>query len=57
MAPPNPTTHRRPIRSRQHLWARVTAAWLARRSLHPNQLSALSVVFAALAGLCAAPFK
>lgn len=46
--------HRRPIQSRQQPWARSIAARLARLGLSPNQISALSLVFAALAGGCAA---
>lgn len=53
MHPPRPTTARRPIRSRQQQWAIAGAAWLARHGFRPNQISALSVLFAALAGGCA----
>ena len=43
---------RRPISARQTHWAHALAAWLVRRGLRPNQVSVLSAVFAALAGLC-----
>jgi phosphatidylglycerophosphate synthase len=40
------TSNRRPIAARETGWARRTAAWLARSSVTPNQISVLSVVFA-----------
>ncbi|HEX3347017.1 MAG TPA: CDP-alcohol phosphatidyltransferase family protein [Acetobacteraceae bacterium] len=41
---------RRPIAARSSGWARTLAAWLAASSVTPNQISVLSVVFAALGG-------
>ncbi|MFY8116813.1 MAG: CDP-alcohol phosphatidyltransferase family protein [Roseateles sp.] len=44
--------NRRPIQSRASTWAKVVAAYLARSALTPNQISVLSILFAALgAGL------
>jgi phosphatidylglycerophosphate synthase len=43
---------RRPIPSRDAPWAIQTARWLQRAGVRPNQISALSVVFAAIAALC-----
>jgi phosphatidylglycerophosphate synthase len=43
---------RRPLKSRQTKWAAGIARWLARVGLRPNQISVLSVVFAAAAGIC-----
>ncbi len=45
-------TPRRPLRSRQTRWAAALAGWLTRAGVRPNAISALSVVFAGLAGLC-----
>jgi len=42
---------RRPIESRNTRWARAVAKWLVESSVTPNQISQLSVVFAALASL------
>ena len=38
---------RRPIQARSSLWAQRTASWLATRSITPNQISVVSIVFAA----------
>jgi phosphatidylglycerophosphate synthase len=43
---------RRPLKSRQKLWARALAAWLAARRVRPNAVSIASLVFGALAGVC-----
>ena len=43
---------RRPLKSRQTKWAAGIARCLARVGLRPNQISLLSVVFAAAAGIC-----
>jgi phosphatidylglycerophosphate synthase len=43
---------RRPLKSRETKWAIVTARWLTRRGVKPNQVSILSVVFSGLAGGC-----
>jgi phosphatidylglycerophosphate synthase len=43
---------RRPIRARQTRWAAALTGWLLRAGVRPNQVSLLSVAFAALAGLC-----
>jgi phosphatidylglycerophosphate synthase len=43
---------RRPIRSRNSLFAIVTAKWLASHGFRPNHISLLSVVFSAFAALC-----
>lgn len=45
---------RRPLSSRDTGWARASARWLADRGATPNGISATSVVFALLAGLCLA---
>src|SRR6267378_6106264 len=47
-----PHLTRRPIRARDTSWARATARWLAKIGLRPNQISILSLVFAAIAGGC-----
>lgn len=47
------TTHdpaRRPIASRSSGWAIRSAAWAARQGVSPNQISTLSIAFAALGG-------
>lgn len=44
--------NRRPIAQRSHSWAQWLAHALAVRGAAPNTISCLSVVFAALAGLC-----
>lgn len=43
---------RRPVAARRSGWAVATAATLARWGLRPNQVSVLSLVFAAAAGAC-----
>lgn len=43
---------RRPIRSRQWRIASIVAGFLAKKGMQPNQLSLLSIFFAALAALC-----
>ena len=43
---------RRPIRARDTKWAAAAARWLARIGFRPNQISLLSVVFAAGSGAC-----
>lgn len=40
-------TSRRPLKSRDTGWARTLAAWLARKRVAPNSISATSVCFAA----------
>jgi phosphatidylglycerophosphate synthase len=40
---------RRPLTSRDQGWAKRTAAWLAKQSITPNQISVLSILFAAIA--------
>jgi hypothetical protein len=51
---PELEANRRPIASRSAGWAKALAAFLARTSVTPNQISAVSVVFAAVgAGLLA----
>jgi phosphatidylglycerophosphate synthase len=44
---------RRPIAARNTGWARSVAGWLARRRVAPNLISVFSVVFSAIAGVCA----
>jgi phosphatidylglycerophosphate synthase len=44
-------TSRRPLKVRSTAWARALAATLCRSGITPNQISALSVVAAALGGL------
>ncbi len=46
--------NRRPLRSRNTGWAREITVYLAEAGVTPNQISAASVGFAALAGLCLA---
>jgi phosphatidylglycerophosphate synthase len=46
------TKNRRPLGSRDTGWARGITRWLAGTGITPNQISAVSVVFAALAGAC-----
>ncbi len=41
---------RRPLKSRASAWAQKLAAWLASTPVTPNQISMLSMLFAALAG-------
>ena len=43
---------RRPIAQRNSGWAKAMTRALARTSITPNQISALSIVFAALGGAC-----
>jgi phosphatidylglycerophosphate synthase len=43
---------RRPLKTRERRWAHSLARWLAARGVRPNAVSAASVLFAALAGLC-----
>ena len=45
------TIVRRPLKTRQAKWAVWLADWLIKRQVKPNQISLLSVVFAALTGL------
>ena len=45
---PELETNRRPIASRSAEWAKASAAFLARTSVTPNQISAVSVLFAAV---------
>jgi phosphatidylglycerophosphate synthase len=51
---PGPKLTRRPIKARDTRWAAVIARWLTRVGLRPNQISVLSVVFAAVSGGCLA---
>jgi CDP-diacylglycerol--glycerol-3-phosphate 3-phosphatidyltransferase len=44
---PEREANRRPIASRSAAWAKASAAFLARTSVTPNQISAVSAVFAA----------
>lgn len=43
--------NRRPLNSRDTGWARAVTRWLAASNVTPNRISAMSVVFAAAAGL------
>lgn len=43
-----PNTDRRPALARENKWVKVTAAWLTRWGVRPNQISLLSVAFSAL---------
>ncbi len=43
---------RRPLKSRDKAWAKVTAGWLARHGAHPNSISFCSSLFAAASGFC-----
>lgn len=45
------TAPRRPLKSRDKQWARVSAEWLARHGAKPNAISFCSVFFAAAAGV------
>lgn len=42
------TDGRRPLKSRDQRWARVSAAWLAARGVRPNRISQAAVGFAVL---------
>ncbi|KAA1194700.1 CDP-alcohol phosphatidyltransferase family protein [Photorhabdus heterorhabditis] len=54
----NEIKDRRPIKTRNSVWAGKAAKWLQYHGVTPNSISIASVVFAALAGLCfAACFK
>lgn len=44
--------NRRPVRLRENKAVRALARWLVRAGMQPNQVSILSVLFAALSGLC-----
>jgi phosphatidylglycerophosphate synthase len=44
--------NRRPLKSRNTTWAAACARGLVRIDLKPNQISILSIVFAAMAGAC-----
>ncbi len=44
-------SNRRPLASRQTLWANDITVWLAKTGITPNQISMGSICFAALAGL------
>jgi phosphatidylglycerophosphate synthase len=44
--------NRRPLKTRNRPWATALARWIAQRGLKPNQISVLSLLFAALAGGC-----
>ena len=48
-----PEQARRPIASRNTGWARAVATWLANRRVAPNTISVFSVIFSAVAGVCA----
>jgi phosphatidylglycerophosphate synthase len=43
---------RRPLKTRGRAWARGLAAWLGDRGVQPNTISTLSLLPAAVAGLC-----
>ena len=43
---------RRPLKSRNASLARKTAQWLSSKNITPNQISVISIVFAALAASC-----
>ena len=43
---------RRPIQARNTKWAAAIARWLIHIGLRPNQISMLSFLFGALAGIC-----
>jgi CDP-diacylglycerol--glycerol-3-phosphate 3-phosphatidyltransferase len=55
-AMPELETNRRPIASRSAEWAKASAAFLARTSVTRNQISAVSVLFAAV-GAALVAFK
>ncbi|WP_434526220.1 CDP-alcohol phosphatidyltransferase family protein [Photorhabdus asymbiotica] len=48
----NEIKDRRPIKTRDAIWAGKAAKWLQYHGVTPNGISVASVVFAALAGLC-----
>lgn len=52
MTAPGPEISRRPLKSRGTRWAAAAARWVASVGLRPNQISVLSILFAALAGGC-----
>src|SRR5438045_4216085 len=45
------TTARRPLKTRQKEWAKAIAHFLVRQRVHPNVISVMSIIFAALAGV------
>ncbi|HXA84334.1 MAG TPA: CDP-alcohol phosphatidyltransferase family protein [Candidatus Dormibacteraeota bacterium] len=45
------STARRPLKTRQREWAKAIARFLVRQRVHPNVISVMSIVFAALAGV------
>ncbi len=47
-----PDANRRPLKSRNTKWAAAIARSLARAGVRPNQISILSIAFAAAAGAC-----
>jgi phosphatidylglycerophosphate synthase len=54
MTTPEPEISRRPLKSRGTRWAASAARWVAAIGVRPNQISVLSVFFAALACGCLA---
>lgn len=53
---PEIETNRRPIEARSAGWAKASASFLARTRITPNQVSATSVVFAAIGALLLARY-
>src|SRR5579859_666714 len=45
------STARRPLKTRQKEWAKAIAHFLVRQRVHPNVISVMSIIFAALAGV------
>lgn len=48
----NEPNARRPLKTRENKIARSFAKWLSQKNITPNQISILSVFFAALSGIC-----
>jgi phosphatidylglycerophosphate synthase len=46
----DPLANRRPLKTRSHGLAIAAARWLTQRNISPNQISMLSILFAAIAG-------
>ncbi len=48
----DPTEARRPLKVRGNQLSKNFARWLSQKSITPNQISVLSIVFALLSGIC-----
>src|SRR5262245_58557236 len=57
MPPSEQNLARRPIAARSSAWASALGSWLARRSVTPNSISVVSIVFAAIGALLLSLFE